>query len=321
MENREKSYRKKTVLVTGANSGIGKAASLLFAKRGHRVIMVCRDKARGEKARVEIMRATGSDQVALALSDVSSKTSIDRFCEDFFKTHDVLDVLIHNAAYVNHGAPLRLSDDGTEITFATNVAGPVYMTRKLAERLSRSVDARVLHAGSNIIKHFFDDKLVINPQTIGGEGMDAKRYRVYDRYRDSKMALLMLTFELAKELSGENIAVNMLQINGATMSPETLAKVTWPYRLVGRVQNLFFRSPEFMAGLYYEISVSERFRGVTGRLFNHRLEEMRPGRENPGLLEQIGQLAGASRYPRHALDGEVTAAILQRCSDWASMDR
>lgn len=235
MEKSEEMHSRKTVIITGANSGIGKAASLLFASHGHRVIMACRDAKRGEKARDEIVRASGSDGVELALLDVSSKASIDRFSEGFLQSNNVLDVLIHNAAYVRHGAPFCQSDNGTEITFATNVAGPVYLTRKLIASLERSEDARVLHAGSNIIKHFFDDKLVIDPRTIAGEGMDVKRYR-----------------------------------------------------------------------------------GVTGCLFNHRLQEMQPGMEHPGVAEQLRQVAGAVRYPRHALDKAVWGALLQRCTMWAS---
>jgi NAD(P)-dependent dehydrogenase (short-subunit alcohol dehydrogenase family) len=88
--------------------------------------------------------------------------SIRNLCNMYIENYMVLDILIHKAAYFNHGAPYRQSPDGIEITFATNVAGPFLMTMLLRGLLAASDDARVLHAGSNIIKHFLNPKKEID---------------------------------------------------------------------------------------------------------------------------------------------------------------
>src|SRR5689334_13989766 len=87
----------KTCLVTGANSGIGKVTATELARRGAHVVMVCRDRARGEAALAEIKQASGNERVELMLCDLSSQADIRRFADEFKATHERLDVLINNA--------------------------------------------------------------------------------------------------------------------------------------------------------------------------------------------------------------------------------
>lgn len=306
---------KRTVIITGANSGIGKAAAIHFAKEGHTVIMACRNPERGQQALNEIQTASNSDSATLMQVDMASFDSIRAFSNRFKQEYNQLDVLIHNAGYFEHGSPYRLSEDGIERTFATNVAGPFLLTLKLQNVMKESNDARILMAGSNIIKHFFNPKLKINTSNLRGENPDDPKYRVYDYYRDSKMALLMLTKKMAKALKDDAIAVNMLQINGATMSAETLQKVTPGYRLIARGQNLFFRPPEFTANNYYQVCTSPRFKDITGQLINHKLEVMQPAPKKPSAKEQFIQLATATRCPHYAYDTHAQQTIWKLCVD------
>ncbi len=306
--------KKRTVIITGATSGIGKTAAHRFAAEGHNVIMACRNLEKAGIVKQEIIDVSGNDQVTAIKLDVSSSESVASFCNTFRQQYPKLDVLIHNAAYFDHGASYKLSRDNLELTFATNVFGPFLMTHQLRDSLRKSDDARILHAGSNIIKHFFNPKLHIGFDNLQGEHPESASFKVYNSYRDSKMALLMLTFRMAREFEPDGIRVNMLQINGATMSEETLQRVTPGYRLVARTQNLFFRPPEFMAEHYLAICTSDQFRNVTGQLINHRREPMQPGVENPGPLEQIRQAVGADRYPRYALDKEEADNVWELCN-------
>ena len=305
----------RTVIITGANSGIGKAAAIKFASEGHTVIMACRDSERSRKAFNEVKHTSGSDQIFLEVVDMSSLESIRTFCASFTKEYGKLDILIHNAAYVNHGEPYQLSQDGIEITFATNVAGPFFMTMLLKELLGQSGDPRILHAGSNIIKHFFDPKKEIDFSDLKGELEDHRYHSVYITYRNSKMALLMLTRKMAELFKESGIKVNYLQINGATMSKETLNKLAPKWRAIARIQNLFFRPPEFMANCYYEICTSEQFKEVSGQAINHRLEIMPPSPENPGLYRDIKQSLGASYIPYYAQREEVIEQLWQKCRE------
>lgn len=310
------SMKKRTVIITGANSGIGKAASEIFSEEGHIVIMACRDLEKSRPVQQNIIEKTGNVQVYLEELDVSSFESIRKFCSEYRNKYHSLDILIHNAAYFNHGADYRLSPDGIELTFATNVFGPYLMTMLLKDLLAQSEDPRILHAGSNIVKHFLNPKKEIDFDNLRGESKDSASFSVYTNYRNSKMALLMLTFRLADAFKEDGIGVYSLQINGARMSKDTLMKVKPHYRILARIQNLFFRPPEFTAGLYYEICTNERFSSMSGSHFNHKLEAMQPAKVNDGILTDIKQGFGAGVYPAYALREDVSNKLWKLCEEW-----
>jgi NAD(P)-dependent dehydrogenase (short-subunit alcohol dehydrogenase family) len=310
---------KKQIVITGANSGIGKSASLLFAQEGHSVVMACRNIEKSESVQNEIVKSTGNNHVELMQLDVSSFHSIHTFCDQFNKKFEKLDVLIHNAAYFNHGSPYKLSENDIELTFATNLVGPFLMTMKLHDLLKKSGDPRVLMAGSNIIKHFFNPKLSVDLSNLKGENPDDPNFKVYNQYRDSKMALFMITRRFAEYFQPDGIKVNMLQINGATMSEEALQKVTPGYRMIARIQNLFFRPPEFMAKHYFDICTIDKFKDVSGKLINHKQEIMQPAKEQPGIADQVRQLTGAGFYPYYADDRLEQDAIWNFCMNAAGV--
>jgi NAD(P)-dependent dehydrogenase (short-subunit alcohol dehydrogenase family) len=305
---------QRIVIITGANSGVGRAAAMQFAAEGHTVIMACRSRERAEPVQREIVEATGNRDVSVMEVDMSSRDSIRTFAAEFQTRNPRVDVLIHNAAYLSHGDTWQLSPDGMEIAFATNVAGPFLLTHLLLDSLQRSKDPRILHAGSNIIKHFFNPKKEFDLSTLRSEPEDRRPTSVYHRYRRSKMALLMLTFIMARKLESRGITVNCLEINGARMSPETLGKMTLPYRMIGRIQNLFFRPPEYMAENYVQITTSDRFRGVTGCNFNDKREAMKPGSSNgTTATQQLRNVFGRDFYPELADDEATQEAVWDAC--------
>lgn len=302
--------KQKTVMITGANSGIGKAAALQFATEGYTVVMACRNMETSRKAQKEIMEASKNNQVDLMELDVSSFNSIRQFCTKYKSRFEKLDILIHNAAYFNHGEKYRLSADGIELTFATNVFGPFLMTTLLLDHLRKSGDPRILHAGSNIIKHFFDPKRKIAFDNLQGEFKDSRPHSVYKMYCQSKVALLMLTFKMAEAFKHDGIKVNALQINGAKMSKQTIKKVKPWWRPIAWVQNLFFPPPAYMANNYFNICTADEFKHTTGKLFNDKLEIMQPSpSEYPGFFKQLKQVLGSSVYPAYADNTDVTDQI------------
>ncbi len=314
--------QSQIVIITGANSGIGKAVTERFAAAGYQVVMACRSIERATPIREAIMQRTGAETIDLMELDSSSRESIDSFAKRFTARYPRLDILIHNAAYFNHGEPYRVSPDGMEIAFATNVAGPYLLTTLLRGHLRRSEHPRVLNVGSNIIKHYFDPKLPMDLSDLSGLPAERRGHEessVYRRYCRSKMALLMLTRTLADELRPDGIAVNYLQVNGAKLSRETVRKFTLSYRMLGRLQSLFLKPPEFMADRYFRITTAPEFRGITGRSFNHRLEIMEPAPTTTPegkplrFIDEVRIATGADYYPAIAEDGNLCAAILQTC--------
>lgn len=310
---------QQIALITGANSGIGKAAAKRFAAAGFTVVMACRNLQKSLPVKDEIVAETKNAAVHLMELDMLSMASIRSFCEDFKTRFPKLDILINNAAYFHHGAEYRLSPDNIELTFATNVAGPYLLTMLLADSLKKSNDARVLNASSNIIKHFFDPKKEIDFDMLHQAPSGKKKFTVYHAYRNSKMALLMLTFRMADYFKEDGIKVNSLQINGARMSKQTLARFKYPWRLAAHIQNIFFPPPEFMAANYFDICTKEEFRDLSGKHFNHKQQVMQPGAENPGFLEGVKQATGSDKYPVYAHRADVADKVWGLCKTWTGM--
>jgi len=299
----------KIVIITGANSGIGKAAALKFASEGYHVIMACRNMEISKAAQKEIAQATGSAQVDLMRLDVSSFQSIRTFCSEFKAKYPRLDILIHNAAYLNHGEKeYKLSPEHVELSFATNAFGPCYMTGLLADHLERSQDPRVLNACTTNIKNFFDPKRTIDFDNLRGEYRDTRRHSTYKMYGDSKMAFLMLTFKMAEQLKDHGIKVNAIQINRVKLSKETIGKMSPVWRLLARAQNLTNPLPSGMADNYYHICTSNTFSNVTGQLINHKLEIVQPSASEIGF-EQLKNIFGSGTYPQYARDPQNAEKI------------
>src|SRR6056297_1578585 len=305
----------KTVIITGANSGIGLAAATTFAKKGHNVIMACRNLTKSHPFHQEVINKSNNPSVSLKELDVSSFKSIEKFSKEIEREFDHIDILINNAAYFNHGSDYKLSPECIEITFATNVVGPFLLTQLLKKLLSGSDDPRVLNAGSNIIKHFLNPKKEIDFTNLEGEDIQNPSHSVYINYRNSKMALLMLTFTMADYFKPEGIRVNSIQINGATMSKESLQKVKPGWRIIARIQNLFFRPPEYTADLYYKICTSSDYRHYSGIYFNHRAEPMHAAVTNGGIFIDIKQALGSDVYPAYADQKEVSEQVWNRCRE------
>jgi NAD(P)-dependent dehydrogenase (short-subunit alcohol dehydrogenase family) len=293
--------RGKIVIITGANSGIGRAAAIRFAEKGCTVIMACRNIEKGKKVQQEIIKRTQNDCVDLFKLDVSSFQAIKDFCREFKEKYQKLDILIHNAGYFRHGEKnYQLSVDNIELTFATNVFGPFLMTQLLADVLCRSHDGRVLHACSTNIRHFFEPKRKIDFDNLRGELMHSRPYNSYKMYGDSKMALLMLTFKMAEEFKQANIKVNAVQIPAIKLSEETLKQFKSVWKIAGRIQNIFSDSPDTMADTYYYLCTSDQFKNTSGKLFNDKREIMQPSNYSGGFIQNLKQLKDQGVYPNYA---------------------
>src|SRR3989442_885145 len=129
-------------LVTGANSGIGKATALGLARLGGTVVMACRDAARGEEARQEIIRESGNSRVFLEIVDLASEASVRSLAETFQRKYPRLDVLINNAGvYTSHR---EITPDGLERQFEVNYLSGFLLTHLLLDVLKKSAPSRIV---------------------------------------------------------------------------------------------------------------------------------------------------------------------------------
>ena len=160
-EDLEVSLAGKNCLVTGGNSGIGKAAATGLAARGAEVFLLCRSRERGAEAAKEIRRTTGNPAVHVEELDVSERTSIRAFVRRFRPPR--VDVLVNNAGVL----PDRrtATSDGVELTLATNLFGPYLLTELLLPRLGASPDARVVNVASG---GMYTQKLDVKELLAGG---------------------------------------------------------------------------------------------------------------------------------------------------------
>jgi retinol dehydrogenase 14 len=189
----------KVCLVTGANSGIGKVTATELARMGARVVMVCRDRRRGDAALAEVKQATGNEQAELMLCDLSSQADIRRFADEFKATHDRLDVLVNNAGVYMRKRTVTV--DGIEATFAINHLGYFLLTNLLLDLLEQSAPSRIVSVSSDAHAHGH-----INFDDLQG----IERYGGVKAYCHSKLANILFTRELARQLAGTPVTANCL---------------------------------------------------------------------------------------------------------------
>ncbi len=234
----------KTILITGANSGIGKAAALQLAQLGAHVIMACRNLDRGQKALAEVRQASGSDTVELMQVDMASQKSIRAFAAQFNATHARLDVLIHNAANFDHTLKkATLTEDGVETVFATNHLGPFLLTDLLLERIKASKGRIITVASKGLMTYPF---LNIEFDNLNGE----RKFNLQHAYYHAKQAQVMFTFDLAERLKGTGVTVNCVRVGNVAIPDERLTHLPgWMLKMY-EMKRKYAMTPEKMAETY-----------------------------------------------------------------------
>ncbi|MBK5929543.1 SDR family NAD(P)-dependent oxidoreductase [Halochromatium salexigens] len=187
---------EKTALVTGANSGLGKAVSRALAARGARVLMVVRDPRRGEAARAELEAATGNTHLELLLADLKSQAQVRKLAAEVRERAPTLDFLVNNAgtAFPKY----CLTEDGIECTLAVNHLAPFLLTNLLFDQLKAAAPARIVNVGTRINE----------AMELGDLNWEGRPFRMMRAYVESKLGMLHFTREFAKRIKGSGVTIN-----------------------------------------------------------------------------------------------------------------
>ena len=281
---------RRTCLITGANAGIGRAAAQQLVEAGHRVLMGCRDRVRGEAAARQLRLAVPGADLSLLVLDMSSRQSIREAAERV----DDLDVLVHNAAYFDLRIRARTETlDGLETTWATNYLGPALLTELLLPVLQKSGDARVIAVMSKGLMLF--PRLAVDLQD---PEFKRRRFSVSRAYYQSKLAHLAWMLSQAERWRSSRVQFHGVRVTNVKIDLARYPGLAWPLRAMYAVKSAFSVSPTEMARTYVWLATDDGGRLGTG-----------------GYWDRIGDSAQVSRWAsnpenRAALDVLTRAQLL-----------
>lgn len=251
---------RKTILITGANSGLGFEAAKQLAKQEHEIILLCRNKEKGEIAVSEIKSYSGNQNIHLYTANLASQKSIETVAQQIKKDISKLDVLLNNAGGVfNH---FQLSEDGIEMTIANNHFNYFWLTYYLFDLLKNGKDARIINVASD--SHYSAKKIDI-------ESFYQKKgnYFVLSAYEQSKLANVLFTYTLAEKAKPYNITVNALH-PGFVYTPIGEKNGNKFFGMVwSAASKLFGLSVEKGARSHINLASSDEVKDISGKYFHN----------------------------------------------------
>jgi len=249
-------------MVTGATSGIGLATARALAQKGASVVVVGRNLDKGQSVVARIRQETGNSAVDLLLADLSIQAQVRRLAQEFEERYPRLDVLVNNAggSYMKR----RVTAEGIELTWALNYLCPFLLTNLLLDTLKASAPSRIINVLSDILRS----------ASIDFDDLQAeKKYSTMRSYGQSKLALLITTYEWARRLEGTQVTVNAL--HPGFVATEIFAKSGGVARLVAPLIKLMAMSPEEGAETSFYLASSPEVAGVSGEYF-HKKQAVSP---------------------------------------------
>jgi NAD(P)-dependent dehydrogenase (short-subunit alcohol dehydrogenase family) len=251
------SAHSKICLITGATSGIGRAAAFDLAKHGAKIILISRKTLKGNAVAKKICGLHGNDAAAFICADIAHLAEVRAAAQQIQKQYPRIDILINNA-----GA--RFKDfnknvDGIELTFATNHLGHFLLTNLLAGHLEKSGCARIITVASDVHRGYSADF-----DYITCEGA----YNRKAAYGRSKLANILFTYELARRLAGTRTTANALHPGGvATCLGRNNSMISWLKHIAYYAMKRRLIFPARAAEAITYLALSDEVQGVTGKYF------------------------------------------------------
>lgn len=243
--------KMRTILITGANSGIGKAAAYQFAKKGEQVIMVCRNQLHAAEVRTKIIEETHNHNIHLFICDLAIIQAVKKLVDQLTNTYEVIDVVINNAADFDISRKkVEITVEGREKQFATNVVAPYYLSRGLIPLVKKSQNGKIINISSQGLSLF--PFMQLNVRDLNAQ----KHYRPSKQYYQNKLALLMLTDYFART-NEEDIHFYAIRVPNVKVDISRYPKLSKMAKSMYKIKSKFALSVEEMAKVYVELALSD----------------------------------------------------------------
>jgi NAD(P)-dependent dehydrogenase (short-subunit alcohol dehydrogenase family) len=255
----------KTVVITGATSGIGEVAASRLAQEGARIVVIARDRGRGEQTLKHLEAVAPGRNHVVHYANLSRLAEMKRVAETIAASEPRIDVLINNAGALF--ATRQVTGDALEMTFATNHVAYFVVTHLLLERLKATPGARIVSTASDAhrrAKLSFDD--LQSEKHYSGSGM----------YGRSKLMNILFTRELARRLAGTGVTANCLHPGfvATRFGDESGGMIAFGMKVAKK----FALTPEEGAKTIIYLASSPEVASVTGKYF-HQCKEAIPTAE------------------------------------------
>lgn len=265
-----KPIAEQTIFITGSTDGLGKATALALAKLGARVLLHGRSEERLAAAKADITAESGNPKIETYRANLAVLAEVRQLAYALLAHNPQLDTLINNAAAQPDKALREVSADGHELQFAVNYLAPFLLTQLLLPALEAAAPSRIINVSSaGQFPINFDDVMM------------EKNYQLLDAYRQSKLAQIIFTFDLAALVDAKGITVNVL--HPGSMMPTKLA------------QGFFNRSMDTLetgVNSVMRLATDPALDGVTGLYFDH-LQETRANEQayDPAVRRRLWALS------------------------------
>lgn len=278
----------KTVLITGANTGIGLETAKDLAKRGGRILMACRNMEKAVKAKEEVVKESGNDDVVIKELDLSSFESIRNLAADINKTEPRLDILINNAGVMV--CPQSKTKDGHEMQFGTNHLGHFLLTNLLLEKIKASAPSRIVIVASVAAE--------MGLKNIQFEDLNfEKNYQRWNVYCQSKLANVIFSSELARRLEGSGVTTYSLHPGGVDTELQRHVPVVGENSSVSRIARIpmryFFKTPKGGAQTQIRCAVDPDLANESGKYYDNckQVELKVPIARDEGVAKKLWEVS------------------------------
>lgn len=273
--------KNKLCMVTGANSGIGKATVMKLVELGAYVVMVCRNEEKAEKAKQDIITKTGNSGVEVMLADLAYQYEIREMADHFKSKYDQLDVLINNAGTIVSKREETI--EGIEKTLAVNHLAPFLLTNLLLDHLKAAPEARVINVSSEV--HRMGAAIFDLSDLQLQEGFSPMK-----AYGLSKLCNIMFTRELADRMKDTSVTANAL--HPGVVSTQLADEANWMMKLFYFIGKPFMKSPVKGAETPVYLAVSDKVKGVSGKYFKNK-KQIKPAEiaHNDDLTSKLWEIS------------------------------